>query len=224
MRSQSRPAETAIADAQRLPLLDGARDADLTTLRDLMIKEVPLLRRFAVNRVPRALRSRFDYDDFVQTAVLKMLHRLPHFNPARASELPAYMRKVLLNVLRDEIRRARGDPEFVQVQDEHANSDHSPADELFGRRAWGAYCRALAALEPRDRACIRLRLHKGLGYREIAAIVGIPTPDAARVAFGRALQRLRTRMQPHLLQDRRMRFRPRPAISAGRACPSPSDC
>ncbi|TMC48888.1 MAG: sigma-70 family RNA polymerase sigma factor [Chloroflexi bacterium] len=55
---------------------------------------------------------------------------------------------------------------------------------------------AMARLPERDRAIVAMRATAGLGYGEIAEILGM-TEEAARVAGHRAIKRLRTAVQGH---------------------------
>jgi len=57
-----------------------------------------------------------------------------------------------------------------------------------------SYERAFACLEEQEREAIVARLELGLTYGEIAQSLGKPSPDAARMAVGRALVRLAREM------------------------------
>jgi DNA-directed RNA polymerase specialized sigma24 family protein len=59
-------------------------------------------------------------------------------------------------------------------------------DEEYGR-----YRRALERLAARDRQLIVARIELQWNYDEIARTLGMPTPDAVRVAVSRALRRLK---------------------------------
>ena len=66
----------------------------------------------------------------------------------------------------------------------------SPLEELIGKQEVAAYDDALAALEPPEREAIVGRVELGLSYAELAAAMGRPSADAARMAVGRALPKL----------------------------------
>jgi DNA-directed RNA polymerase specialized sigma24 family protein len=48
----------------------------------------------------------------------------------------------------------------------------------------------MATLEPEDQRLLHLRIELEFDYDEIAAMTDRPSPDAARMAFQRALARL----------------------------------
>ena len=58
---------------------------------------------------------------------------------------------------------------------------------------WATLYEAIAALSPRQQAIVTLRSFENLPYEQIAAVLGIK-PVAARVAFSRALKKLRARL------------------------------
>ena len=61
---------------------------------------------------------------------------------------------------------------------------------------WGRYRQGLTRLKVRDRRLIVGRAELGYNYAQLAAIDGLPTPDAARKALKRALVRLSAFMPP----------------------------
>jgi len=67
----------------------------------------------------------------------------------------------------------------------------------MGREVFNKYEAALVALDPLEREAVIARIELGLSYQEIAALVEKPTPDAARMAVARALQRLAQVMAAH---------------------------
>ena len=50
---------------------------------------------------------------------------------------------------------------------------------MIGKQAVEAYDEAMAALEPFEREAIIGRVELGLGYDELATLMGRPSPDAA---------------------------------------------
>jgi DNA-directed RNA polymerase specialized sigma24 family protein len=100
------------------------------------------------------------------------------------------MRGVLLNLVRDAARQARRKPVVVPLEDDLASDERSPAVALSERQARADYRSAWSQLSAKDRDCIRSRLEDRLPYDAIAKRLGMPSANAARVAFGRALMRL----------------------------------
>ena len=104
--------------------------------------------------------------------------------------LQAYLRQAVMNRIRDELRRVGRRPMRVEIDDQHTDPAVSPLEAAIGVEAVERYEAALQRLSEDDRALIVARVELGLNYLDLAAACGRPTPDAARVAVGRALVRL----------------------------------
>jgi RNA polymerase sigma-70 factor (ECF subfamily) len=100
-----------------------------------------------------------------------------------------------MNRIRDELRRAHRRPAPAELQDSMPGSLLSPLEQAIGQEALQRYEAALATLREDERAAIIARIEMGCTYVEVAAALGKPTPDAARVAVSRALARLAARMK-----------------------------
>jgi RNA polymerase sigma-70 factor (ECF subfamily) len=133
--------------------------------------------------------------DVVQDAVLNTLRQLSTFVPEREGSLQAYLRRAVMNRIRDELRRVARRP-TDELFDKHlgASDDPSPLDQAIGRQSVERYERALARLAPIEREAIIARLELGYSYEQVAEAVGRPSPDAARVALRRALVHLAKEM------------------------------
>jgi RNA polymerase sigma-70 factor (ECF subfamily) len=150
-------------------LLARARQGDSAALDEVFARAIPPLSRWARGRLPRWARDMIDTDDLVQDTVINTLKRLDVFEYRVDSALQAYLRQAVMNRIRNEIRRAT----------------RHPAPETLE-----AYDEAMTALEPQEREAIIGRVELGLGYDELAAMMGRPSADAARMAVGRALLKL----------------------------------
>ena len=104
--------------------------------------------------------------------------------------LQAYLRRAVLNRIRDELRRAGRRTDQIHLDDAELESTQSPLEAAIGREATDRYERALAQLTASQREAIIARVEMGYSYEELAAILGVPTADAARKATQRALVRL----------------------------------
>jgi RNA polymerase sigma-70 factor (ECF subfamily) len=102
----------------------------------------------------------------------------------------AYLRQAVMNRVRDELRRVERLPNPATLHDQLADPGHSPLVEAIGAEALDRYDRALDRLSEDERELITARVELSLTYAEIAAACGKPSPDAARMAVGRALVRL----------------------------------
>src|SRR5262249_43784125 len=86
-------------------LLSRVRAGDERARETLIARILPPLRRWAHQRLPRGARDLHDTDDLVQMTVLRALRRLDDFESRGPGALLGYVRQVLLNAIRDELRR-----------------------------------------------------------------------------------------------------------------------
>lgn len=108
----------------------------------------------------------------------------------RRRRLQAYIRQVLLNRIRGELRRAASRPAGRDLQDEHVDQAPSPLEAAIGREGMERYEAALTRLRPSDREAIIARFELGMNNQELAVALGKPTADAARRSAERAVRRL----------------------------------
>jgi RNA polymerase sigma-70 factor (ECF subfamily) len=95
-----------------------------------------------------------------------------------------------MNRIRQELRRVQRRPEAVGLDEELLDDGPSPLEAAVGSETLRAYECALEGLSDEERALVVARVELGLTYSEIAATCGKVSPDAARMAVGRALVRL----------------------------------
>ncbi len=171
-------------------LLARARGGDDGAMEEVFARSIPLLKRWASGRLPRYARAMLDTDDLVQETVVATLRRIDIFECRGDGALQAYLRQAVMNRIRNELRRNSRQAATELLDSDAQASGLSPLEELIGQRQVDAYERALAQLEPHERELIIARLELSLGYAEIAQATGRPSPDAARMAVGRAFVRL----------------------------------
>ena len=177
-----------------LELLSRARGGDRDALERLCARYLPRLKRWAHQRLPGWARGSLDTDDLVQESLFRTLGHLGDFVPHHEAALQAYVRQALLNRIRDEVRRAGRRPAATELDSGHPDPGPSPLEQSIGRDAVERYEAALARLKEEDRAAIVAKLEWGGTYQELAASLGKPSPDAARMALSRALLRLAEEM------------------------------
>ena len=180
-------------------LLERAREGDSDALNRLFARYLPRLQRWAHRRVPGGARDATDTADLVQETVLHTLRRLGSFEPQRDGALLAYLRRSLLNRVRDQFRRASRRPPvdpFVDGLDEQvANDDESPLDLAISNGDRRRYEAALKRLRPIDRRAIIASIELGYSYDQLALALDKPSAGAARLAARRALIRLGDEMR-----------------------------
>ncbi len=185
----------ALPGASTMRLIVRARGGDPDALNALFERFGPELRRFARGRLPRQVRGMVDTPDVVQEALLQTFTHLNGFEVRGEGALRAYMRQVLVNRIRDEIRRAARRPAGEPIEDAHAAEDSSPLELAIGRQGVERYEAALARLAQDDRELVIARVELGLSYPEIALSTGRASANAARMAVVRALVRLEAAME-----------------------------
>jgi RNA polymerase sigma-70 factor (ECF subfamily) len=178
-------APTLAATAELLrDIREGDRDAE----QRLYERCLPMLRRWAHGRMPRAVRDISDTDDLVQVTLLRALRHLHEFESSGSGSFLAYLRHILLNEVRAELRRHRRRDGRLDVDAcAPGDADDSVVGNLVGHERMRAYEEALAALDRRQQELVVMRVEFGMGYAEISLETGT-SPDAVRMSLTRALK------------------------------------
>jgi len=177
-------------------LLTRAHEGDPSAREALAARYLPALRRFAHGRLPNRARSAFDTDDLVQVTITRALNRLNSFESRQQGSLLAYLRQIVLNRVKDEVRRVARRPEGEELAEDLPDPSPGPVEEVMGREALARYEQALAELPPDCQEAIMLRVEMGCSYAEIAEALGRPSANAARLHTARALLKLAGRLRP----------------------------
>lgn len=118
------------------------------------------------------------------------------FEPRRQKALQSYLRKAVMNRIRDEMRWAGRRERPVSIDSIDLTAPVSLFDQAVGEEQRARYRAALERLEPRDRELLVASLELGYSYEQVALATGRSSPDAARMAIRRALLRLAKEMEP----------------------------
>jgi RNA polymerase sigma-70 factor, ECF subfamily len=180
--------------ASTLSLLERARAGDQDALNDLFARFAPPLRRWASGRLPRWARDLSDTPDLVQETLFNTFRNIEGFEYRAEGALQLYLRRAVMNRIRDELRRARHRPESTELDPVLLDDTASPLELAIGAEAVSRYETALDRLREDDREIVIARVELGLTYSEIAAAAGKPSANAARMAVVRALMRLAEEM------------------------------
>ncbi len=171
-------------------LLELVRSGDGGARERLVVRCLPALRRWAHGRLPARARGMVDTDDLVQVSLLRALNQVESFVPRREGAFLAYLRRTLLNSIRDELRRTVRRPGGEELTDAVADDAPSVVEEAIGHELVERYEAALATLEETQQEAVILRVEFGYTYQEIADAICAPTANAARMTVSRALVRL----------------------------------
>ena len=177
-----------------LSLLTRARAGDEGAMNDLFARYVPALQRWAHGRLPTKFRDLADTSDVVQEALAQTFKKIEGFEHRGEGAFHAYLRQAVMNRIRDELRRAERRPVFVELEESRPDDGASPLEAAIGAEVVERYEAALQRLTEEERELIVARIELGLTYAELASVLDRPSPDAARMAVGRALVRLAEEM------------------------------
>ena len=175
-------------------LLERARRGDSAALEDLFARHLPLLQRWASGRLPRWARDIVDTSDIVQETMLETFKRVDSFEPRGEGALQAYLRQAFINRLRNQLRKAIKRPAAEELDSAVPNDATSPLEAAIGREMLEHYEAALQRLSPDERDAVVMRIELGFSFAEVAAALGKPSPDAARMMVVRAVVKLAKEM------------------------------
>lgn len=191
-------ASTPLDDTAALPrplettadLLLLIRNGDERARDRLVRRYFERLRRFAHGRLPARARGMVETDDLVQSSFVRTFKHIERFEVHREGAFLAYLRKVLLNQIRTEIRRAERRPQAGAGLESIEAGDPSPIERVIGSEVLERWERALATLTEEQREAVILRVELGFPYRMIAETLQLPSANAARMTIMRALVRM----------------------------------
>jgi RNA polymerase sigma-70 factor (ECF subfamily) len=175
-------------------LLILARQGDVPARDRLFQRYLPILTRWAHRRLPRDARDLLETNDVVQVTLLRAFMRLEEFQHRGEGSFLAYLRQILTNAIRDEIRKSGRARRRSELDDGIPDTGPTLIEELVGKQALERYEAALARLPAEQQEMIILRIEMGFTYQAIAEAMGKPSPDAARMAIARTLLALQKAM------------------------------
>ena len=177
-------------------VLAAARKGDEAAQADLYDNHSVLVRRAVRRFLPAQIRSKADSVDVVQSVFADVLRDLPRFEdrgqPAFQRWLYIKARHKVWSKLRqywgaDGARKERtlGVAETMPARSQGPDRVAATRERYFLLQA------SLAQLEPAAREVVRLRLEEELSFQEIAERASLPSADAARKRYARAVKALR---------------------------------
>ena len=137
------------------------------------------------------LQSRLDDSDLVQEVLLRASREAGEFRGASEAQLEAWLREILSNCLKDNVRHNRRQMRDVRMEKRQilalmAGSDPSPSEQIRRRETDNLIWQAVERLSDDHRAIILLKQQKGLSFVEIGERMQ-RSPDAVRMLWSRAL-------------------------------------
>jgi RNA polymerase sigma-70 factor (ECF subfamily) len=175
-------------------LLIGVRKGDRAAREALADRYGRILRRLAHGRLPASARDRYETEELAQDTVLRGIAKAEQFEHRGAGAFLGYLRQILLNLIRDEVRRAARRPDRVEIEDRLPDPAPTPLGKLISRDVMRRYETALATLPDDQQEVVQLRL-EGYSFNDVAHLTGKPSADAARMQYKRGMQRIAEHMQ-----------------------------
>ena len=172
-------------------LITHAQAGDQAARDQVLVRYREPLARFLRGRLAPSARSAMDTGDVVQATLTAALQQLEHFEYRGLGSFWAYLRRIGINLILQE-QRKRGIPrieagESAQLSGAAGAAYGNPPDSLLRKESLMALEAALEKVPEQVRSALLLRLELGLSYEVVARECGYPSPDAARMAIGRAM-------------------------------------
>lgn len=144
----------------------------------------------------RDMPPSFGIDDLIQETLLALLRGLDDFEPRSRSEFWSWIERVAearrVDALRREQAKKRGGarPPAADATEICVDPGSSPSVNARLVELEARFQTALAALKPRHREVLELRILQQLSFAEIARRMGYERPDTVRVLLARARSQL----------------------------------
>jgi RNA polymerase sigma-70 factor (ECF subfamily) len=173
-------------------LLRRVADNDEAAREQLFRQFLPKITRWAHGRLPQYARDLSDTQDLVQIAFMRTLDQIGQFDALREGAFLAYLRKIMLNSIRMEIRRVtrRNQYGFEDADHELPDPDASVVSKVIGQDVLEQYEAALMSLSAKAREAVILRVEFGYTFEEIAIATETPSGNSARMLVSRSLVQL----------------------------------
>ena len=175
-------------------LLSLASHGDTPARERLFRRYLPVLTHWAHRRLPVAARDLQDTNDIVQVTLLRAFMRLDQFEHRGEGAFLAYLRQILLNAIRDEMRKSVRTNRQTELTDDVPDRSPSPVEDVVGWETLRRYESAVGLLSPEQQEIVFMRVELGFTYQAIAEATGRTSPDAARMMVTRAIMKLEEAM------------------------------
>jgi RNA polymerase sigma-70 factor (ECF subfamily) len=192
--SPARAPASSLSATSSFDLVVRANTGDTEALEALCARYLPRLQRWAHGRIPPAARGALQTHDLVQDTLLRVVERLPAFQPRHEGAFQGYVRTALWNRIRDIARQYQRTGPADALDSDMAGKEDSPLDLAIGHETLERYEAALDRLRPEEKELIIARIEMGLPHAEIAAMFEKPSVAAVHMAVSRALVRLAEEM------------------------------
>ncbi|QDT48806.1 RNA polymerase sigma factor [Symmachiella dynata] len=188
--------------AQEVQEISAARKGDAAALGALLEACRYYLRYIAQKELGCDLQAKEDASDLVQVTMMKAQGKFQDFQGGDHEALRQWLRKILLNSLKDFYRKYKDAEQRKVSKEVHLDNssqrmrveeliadDLTPSKVIMNDEREAALKKALKRLPEDQQRVIYLRSRKHMGYSEISQIMD-RSAEAARLLWIRAVERL----------------------------------
>lgn len=186
--------ESDASESSTAILIDRIQSGDDAARDQLFRKALPLLRRFARGRLPAWRRDLSETEDLVQVTLIRALNRIEDFDARGRGAFLAYLRTIMMNAVREEIRKHGRKPDTTESVEQVSAAPDSVVAAAIGMDTLDAYEQGLDRLKPAFRDAVILHVEFDMSHAEVAAELGLASADAARMRIKRGLTELASSM------------------------------
>jgi RNA polymerase sigma-70 factor (ECF subfamily) len=176
-------------------LLKRAQGGDDDARNRLYDRYFRRLRAIAHGRLPYYHRDLRDTDDLVVDTLSRAFKRLKGFENRQEGAFLSYLRKILLNEIRQDVRKRKRRKIDGQPDEEIVDAGQTPSQITAARETFERYENALSRLTVAERQAVVMRIEFGLTHEEIARNLDKPTANAAHMFVARALVKVAKHMR-----------------------------
>lgn len=126
---------------------------------------------------------------------MNAIARIHTFEPRRVGAMQAYLKRSVINKIRDEIRRVSRRPVPTELPETIPSEDETPEEIAIRKQKYARVRAALRQLRSKDRDLVVARMEGQWTIQEIRQSFGFATTPAARMAVTRAQRRLMTLLE-----------------------------
>lgn len=194
------PSDAADAGDDLSRLLRLASGGDDGAWRGLLDRFAPRVFAMVRSRVGRADLA----EEITQAVFAKVAEKMMTGAYTDQGRFESWLFRVTMNRVRDEFRSAKRRPvQSVDVRALDARPTRGDAlgNDLDAPREHGSLRRAIADLPDADRTVIELRHHAGLGFKQIADVLGEPV-GTVLARHHRALRKLKLVLEPQFRETK----------------------
>jgi RNA polymerase sigma-70 factor (ECF subfamily) len=182
------PAENTVELLRRI------REGDAGARNRLIERYFDALHRWARGRLPGNARAEMNTEDLVQEVLIRALQGLETFQWRETGSFLAYLRQILKNRIRDELRKVQRRPRTEELVEDVTEDAPSPFEQAIDRESWERYEAALSELPPQQQEGVIMRVELQFTHQQVADALGLPTANAARMMLSRAIAWLAERI------------------------------